>query len=284
MRSQHKHSAAFTLIELLVVIAIILLLLSIIQPATRRGIAIARSTACKVTQKQVNVALWVFMAEHRNQLPESESANMETALWSEYPWNCAREELWMFQLARGGYYSSESAAWRCPGDPYPGKWAFQWDETKEGSDVTYAVTSYAVSYNFRHEYFAWGGFTSFKVGQPSAQLFTVEVGPDPGPTYCNRQDYGIGYAWRDAGAALWDDGLRGWSPAEQGTWLTARHYGGINATAFDGRVVRVETEKMLSESILTHYSDSTDLYNDYAPHYNFSPYGVDWYTGGGWWP
>ena len=283
MRRQHEHSAAFTLMELLVVIAILALLVSIIHPATKRGIEIARSTACKLTQKQINDALWVFMSDHRNQLPEfDKSGNMETALWSEYPWGCAREDLWMFQLARGGYYSSDSAAWRCPADPYPGKWAFQWDETKEGSSVKYAVTSYAVIYNFRHDFFAVpGGFTSVKVGRPSAQLFTVEIGPDPGPTYCNRDSDGIGYAWRDAGAALWDDGVRGWSPAEQSTWLTARHYGGINVTAFDGRVVRVETEKMLTEPIRSHYSDSTDLY-DGTPHYNFSPYGVNWYTGGGW--
>lgn len=61
----------FTLIELLVVISIIALLIAILLPALTAARATARTSACKSNERQIGLALMMYIDEYRDYLPYS---------------------------------------------------------------------------------------------------------------------------------------------------------------------------------------------------------------------
>ena len=65
----------FTLIELLVVIAIIAVLLAILMPSLRKAKEKVRETACKSNQKNIGLALAMYLDAYDRKLPNTASAN-----------------------------------------------------------------------------------------------------------------------------------------------------------------------------------------------------------------
>lgn len=62
-------TAAFTLIELLVVVAIIALLIAILLPSLKRARDTAEDVACRMNQRQIGVAFFMFANDHNQTLP-----------------------------------------------------------------------------------------------------------------------------------------------------------------------------------------------------------------------
>ena len=61
----------FTLIELLVVISIIALLIAILLPSLNRARSVARSVACASNEKQMGVAVLMYMQDYQGYIPPS---------------------------------------------------------------------------------------------------------------------------------------------------------------------------------------------------------------------
>ena len=65
---QRSHRA-FTLIELLVVIAIIAILAAILFPVFTRAKAAAQATSCMSNEKQLGLAVQMYIADHDDYFP-----------------------------------------------------------------------------------------------------------------------------------------------------------------------------------------------------------------------
>ena len=69
MRRGHLRPTAFTLIELLVVVAIIALLVSILMPSLKKAKDLARDAACRVSMKNIALAMQIFARDHSDIMP-----------------------------------------------------------------------------------------------------------------------------------------------------------------------------------------------------------------------
>ena len=71
-----KPNRAFTLVELLVVIAIIAILAALLLPALQHAKNKAVQTVCISNQRQVGLALQMFLDDHNDQLPPGGSSSL----------------------------------------------------------------------------------------------------------------------------------------------------------------------------------------------------------------
>lgn len=277
----------FTLIEVLVVVAIIALLISVLLPSLSRAREQAKGVACQSGLRQITIALRMYQIDSKGYMPSN--------LWSEYDWYVLKKDLWFYKLQRK--YMPDPRILICPGDPFASR--FDYVASKAGqTHMNAAVPSsgYGMNYLLRH----FGEPKSFNLEYYSPKrlmntILLAEVGPDDRLENVPLGTNGGGQPWRDGGRIVWDDGARGWFSGP--TWLTTRHYGGINVAAMDLSVRRADTARILREmkhptdggkkGFRTSYPDCArgdcyfcnhHPYSD-ATHYNFSGSKLWWWTG-----
>lgn len=101
----------FTLIEMLVVIAIIALMVTLISAGVQKGLASARSAACKSNIKQILTAVMSFNAENNGAFPSMKSNAYE------HTWQIQLDTHLGFEATRG---MSTPRFFRCPAQPLKG--------------------------------------------------------------------------------------------------------------------------------------------------------------------
>jgi prepilin-type N-terminal cleavage/methylation domain-containing protein len=254
VRVYTKKMKGFTLIELLVVVAIIALLISILIPSLGKARKQAAGAVCGVGLQQIMLALRTYQDEHQGWLPESVNpgtpfGDMVGSLWSEAAWYVPKKNLWFYKLTPK--YTANPNVFICPGDPFKARFDYE-KSTQPGGEPRTDSKAYACGYGLNYILRGQPLMNTDRFGSKSLSrtILLAEVGPDdesPAPealTAAGSGDSGVGMAWRDGGRIVWDDGRnRGWF--FQPTWLTARHVNGINMSAMDGHIQRVNTMKQL---------------------------------------
>ncbi len=114
----------FTLVELLVVIAVIAILASLLAPAMRKGMLMAKTASCSSNLKQVAFTFQAYANENSNYFPAAnsgKSAGMENGQYTIYDWTYS---LWPYIV--GDYSVSacspyaetfKNTVFFCPADP-----------------------------------------------------------------------------------------------------------------------------------------------------------------------
>lgn len=302
-RSAQKKMKGFTLIELLVVVAIIALLISILLPSLSKAKNQAKEVVCKTRMDQIVKALFMYSQSNRGWLPNSVNPNTGAvgSMWSEAAWWVRKQDLWFYRITPD--YLGNEKVLVCPSDPFGSQFNFE-AETSAGprTDVKAFSCGYALNYLLRHYGPESHGYDSilmnienFRSRRPEATIFMAEVGPDdriPTAPLYESADPGSSTAhpWRDGGRMVWDDGVRDWYDGE-GSWLTARHAGGINMATLVGNVRKVKTTKQLStppearDMDCFNYDRTTKKYlcelcrTGKDPHYTFYEQDLWWWYG-----
>lgn len=104
----HRAQSAFTFIEMLVVIVIIAVLLSMISAGVQKGLASAKSAACKSNIKQILTAQILYCAEHKGAFPSMKSNSYADT------WQIQLEQYLSF---KANPQISTPRFFRCPAQP-----------------------------------------------------------------------------------------------------------------------------------------------------------------------
>jgi prepilin-type N-terminal cleavage/methylation domain-containing protein/prepilin-type processing-associated H-X9-DG protein len=103
----NSDSKAFTLIELLVVIAIIAILAAMLLPALAKAKDRAKSIACVSNNKQIGLAMMMYVGDNNDFLPPLNDRNAATPSTN-----------WWFRFLEQGKYLTKvdtvGQVWRCP--------------------------------------------------------------------------------------------------------------------------------------------------------------------------
>ncbi|MEM1026769.1 MAG: prepilin-type N-terminal cleavage/methylation domain-containing protein [Planctomycetota bacterium] len=105
--AHRRGTHAFTLIELLVVISIIALLIGLLLPALGAARGAARDLRCMTQLKQLNTALYAFMADNNGLAPTN-----RTDASGSVPLSVAPLQIWPAQLAE--YFGENEELLQCP--------------------------------------------------------------------------------------------------------------------------------------------------------------------------
>ena len=104
--AQTSSRPAFTLIELLVVISIIALLIAILLPALQAARAVARSSACLSQERQIGLAMAMYVDASRDRFPPYRELNGT-------PPNGGDDDFWPLMLLQERYLLTP-VVYRCP--------------------------------------------------------------------------------------------------------------------------------------------------------------------------
>jgi prepilin-type N-terminal cleavage/methylation domain-containing protein/prepilin-type processing-associated H-X9-DG protein len=122
-------SAGFTLVEVLTVCAIVSVLMAILSPVLARAREQARQTTCLSNERQLGLALLMYVQDHDDILPNGVNRNGEGRMWPGEGW--------------GGQcfaYVRSPALYRCPSD-FAGA-----PESRHDQTVSYGFNTNLVGY------------------------------------------------------------------------------------------------------------------------------------------
>jgi prepilin-type N-terminal cleavage/methylation domain-containing protein/prepilin-type processing-associated H-X9-DG protein len=223
MKKAGQRIRGFTLIELLVVIAIIAILAALMLPALARAKVAAKNTACKSNQRQLAIALNVFV-DDEGFYPHS--ADFQTGkMWYDYigPYKLGRDKL----LDCPGFKGKNSFFW------FPGfiAWSGSYGYNAFGSKST--------------NYTLWGSVSELGIGSPRGMDPAVDYFRIPPSRVREPSDMiAIGDSMNTPfGGGAPDMFLSLISGAQVAPY---RHNGGANVAFCDGHVENMPNSKLIA--------------------------------------